>query len=253
MALIDVQGTSDSGVFTGGARQDDVRYFGNGGNDTFFAGSGNDVIVGNTGFDTGFGGAGNDVLFGAEADDRLFGEDGNDTLLGMTDKDVLLGGNGEDRLFGGGENDVVFGGPGNDLIYGAGLVELTGGVDRYDTGAGQIDTVFGEAGADVFSIYSPATTPNLAQVNYAAQGNADYLLIWDFSSAEDQIQLSSVRSQFPSAIPTPVTYSLGASPILGVTGTGIFVAQDGGSELIAVLQGVAPESLSLSASYFQVL
>jgi hypothetical protein len=54
------------------------------------------------------------------------------------------------------------------------------------------------------------------------------------------------------SIDQPVTYSLAASPSGLPSGTGLFIDKPGTepNELIAILQGVSPDSLSLTASYF---
>jgi hypothetical protein len=68
---------------------------------------------------------------------------------------------------------------------------------------------------------------------YTQAGTADYALFQDFSTSEDVIQLTG----------SPDQYTLGSSPISGVSGTAIY--QDG--DLIAVVQDTT--GLDLSASY----
>lgn len=249
MAFVDIQGTPLTEVFPPGS-QVDTRYIGNGGNDTFFAGSGNDEIVGNTGSDVAFGAAGNDLFLGDAGDDRFFGEDGDDTLFGMVGDDTLSGGVGNDVLYGGSNNDVLFGGAGNDFIAGGGI--STPG-SFTDSGDNQIDWLTGDAGADTFLLNAPAFGTDLGvRVNYAVQGNNDYAVIRDFNAAEDRVQLTRTVSANISQPLTPVTYSLGASPLPSVSGTGLFVNRgDAAPELIAVFRNIAPEALDLNASYFQ--
>jgi hypothetical protein len=94
-----------------------VRYFGDGGDDTF---------TNNTTMPTyAEGGDGNDVLTGGFSNDTLIGDDpsgmdvGNDALYGRTGFDDLYGGPGHDALNGGrdGINDRVEGGAGYDTFY----------------------------------------------------------------------------------------------------------------------------------------
>jgi Ca2+-binding RTX toxin-like protein len=86
------------------------------GNDTFFAGHGNDVILCGSGDDMGTGGLGNDSILGEGGDDCLRGFMGNDTISGGAGWDELYGEWGNDLLFGGsGDRDQLHG---HDYLYG---------------------------------------------------------------------------------------------------------------------------------------
>jgi len=81
-------------------------------------------------------------------------------------------------------NDVITGGSGNDRLSGV----LATGTSAAAMGAGQIDTLTGGAGADIFVLgdsrgvfYDDRKNGNL--------GTADYALIKDFQAGEDKLQL----------------------------------------------------------------
>ncbi len=86
-------------------------------------------------------------------------------------------------------------------------------------------------------------------------GNNDYALITDFNSSEDAIELALTEftSAGPSSTSQTVEYSLGAAPSGLPQGTGIYVENLGTQpDLIGILQGVDPSSVSLTDSYFQI-
>lgn len=62
---------------------------------------------------------------------------------------------------------------------------------------------------------------------YSVAGNNDYALITDFQKGQDSVQLDLEN------------YSLGASPINGISGTAIYQGQ----ELIGILEGVSQFNL----------
>jgi len=153
--------------FTNSASGDDTIFAG-GGNDYVDAGGDDDIVLGDAGKDTLNGGDGNDYLDGGVGDDKLWGDNGNDyldggdgndslrgggqddTLLGGGGSDQLQGGIGDDSLDGGTENDLLSGDDGNDtLLGGASDDELQGnaGNDSLDGGAGN-DNLFGQEGDD---------------------------------------------------------------------------------------------------------
>lgn len=216
--------------------------------DTIFARGGNDIIWGNLG---------NDSLFGEAGDDSISGGDGNDNLLGGDGNDLLGGWNGDDTLYGGNGNDSLYGDAGNDTLY----------------GQGGIDTLTGGAGADIFDltlgVVSNQVNGNTTTVglgtDYKFAGNNDYALITDFNPNEDIIRLS--RLDFPpganvtlvnSQLQTPgttVQYVAQPSPAGLPSGTAIYAANVGAAqpELIAILQGVDPNSVNLTAPYINLV
>jgi RTX calcium-binding nonapeptide repeat (4 copies) len=129
------------------------------GTDRFYAGIGNDFLAGNDGNDLLYGldgndvieaGRGNDLAYGGNGDDQLAGQDGNDLLSGDEGADSLAAGAGEDQVYGGNGNDQLDGGDGNDLLGGGeGADQILGGagMDRAWAGGGN-DMVDGGAGED---------------------------------------------------------------------------------------------------------
>jgi Ca2+-binding RTX toxin-like protein len=229
-----------------------------GGNDRIDGGSGNDFIVGGNGSDHIYGGNGDDQIFGgvyapftggySDGDDRIDGGNGSDTIYADSGNDRINGGNGNDSLIGYVGNDILNGGAGIDTLDGAGyLFPNTPGPTSF--GEGEIDVLTGGAGVDTFKF--GASNRGGWSPYYRFQGNNDYALITDFNKYEDSIELYTSFGHTPIV---EVEYSLGASPQGLPTGTGIFINNsDSQPELIAILQGVSPESLSLTDSYFKLI
>jgi Ca2+-binding RTX toxin-like protein len=101
---------------------DTTTFFGNlqapGGDDTIFAGAGNDEVLPGPGDDTVNGGSGDDFLALAVGDDVGQGGQGSDNIIGGFGRDVVLGGPGDDFLAGGFDDDLINGGPGDDFLAG---------------------------------------------------------------------------------------------------------------------------------------
>lgn len=222
--------------------------------DTIDGAGGNDTILGREGRDLLIGGNGSDKLFGNQGDDRLYGGDGDDTIYGGKDNDFINGERGHDFLRGDLGNDTVRGGDGDDTIYGGkgndwllgdrGDDYLSGdlgddtldGIGRDRDSVGEIDTLIGGEGSNLFvlgtthTIYYDDRSPGA--------GYGDYALIEDFNATSDRLQLKG-----------GVNYLLNFSPNGLPGGTGIYV-DDGSSpgvwdeedELIAVLKDIAPNN-----------
>ena len=218
-------GNSEANRIEGGAAIDTLR--GRDGDDILIGNDGADILIGDAGGDDLRGGAGNDRLSGGAGADTMTGGDGNDiytvddvgdtvieqpgggtqdrinvfvdfvnpldveffvgsfstvglTLTGnaqsnrisganrINSPDTILGEDGNDRLVGLVGNDTINGGDGRDRIFG------NSGNDIIDGGAGN-DVVTGQFGADIFIV--------------GLAGGRD--VITDFTSAEDQIDLSA--------------------------------------------------------------
>lgn len=210
-----------------------------------------------------FGTDGNDRLQGTgyqpddPTSDAIFGRGGNDTLIGGGGKDLLFGEGGDDTLTGGLGSDFLYGGDGKDRLEGTGAFFPNPSSVR-SRGAGEIDTLIGGAGKDTFQLWSSngafgsPSAPSGIGASYRFNGNVDYALIADFNKSEDTIEL---RKKDGNTIDFGVTveYNLGASPPGLPQGTGIYVNNLGKQpDLIAILQGVNPNSVSLSdEAYFK--
>ena len=171
----------------------------------------------------------NDDLLGTEGNDFLSGDRGDDDLSGFGGDDSLLGGRGDDNLFGGLGNDSLFGNAGDDFLLG---IDTT----SKQPGAGEIDTLTGGYGVDVFFLGNDTQTYYLDVVR-AGSSNPGYAILTDFTTTEDAIVLNGSAGNYALRATT------GGLP----SGQGIYRNND----LIAIVQGNA--SLSLSASYFQYL
>ena len=104
----------------------------------------------------------------------------------------FLGTNGNDTITGIGE--------GNKLIAGLGFDVLSNGATV--AGVGQIDTLIGTRGTDVFllghsSLSSLTSTP---QQFYVGGGNRDYALIQNFKRASDMIVLEGAPQNYTSQV-----------------------------------------------------
>ncbi|WP_448573437.1 CARDB domain-containing protein [Trichothermofontia sp.] len=222
--------------------------------DTIDGAGGNDTILGREGRDLLIGGNGSDKLFGNQGDDRLYGGDGDDTVYGGKDNDFIngerghdflrgdlgddtvRGGDGDDTLYGGKGNDWLLGDKGDDYLSGDLGDDVLDGIGRDRDSVGEIDTLIGGEGSNLFvlgtthTIYYDDRSPGA--------GYGDYALIEDFNASQDRLQLKG-----------GVNYLLNFSPNGLPGGTGIYV-DDGSSpgvwdtedELIAVLKDIAPNN-----------
>ena len=236
----------------------DDRLFGQGKDDNIYAGIGNDVIEGGNGNDTIFGASGNDFIFGEDeslspglsGNDKLQGGDGNDVVAGGFGNDFVKGDSGNDMLFGGKGFDTLIGNQGNDELMGADAVFF--GLNNLGFGKGEIDRLNGNKGKDTFYLgidnakgrRDDGSNGNIGDVvlyndgNARSNGDDDYGLIEDFSGGDKVFLVGSDDD-----------YSLGSSPVKGVSGTGIFLEEgQKEAELIGILKGVSSDSVSLDNS-----
>jgi Ca2+-binding RTX toxin-like protein len=245
------------------------------GNDVINGGSGNDVVYGGDGLDILFGGAGNDVVNAGSGDDIIGNGDGrgNDTFDGGQGVDsmrygsavnsitVVLadgqtagtasgtdigsdlffnienvsGGSGSDIISGNSAWNAIDGGAGNDVVCGTNRV--------INGGRGQVDTLTGGTGVDVFVI-GGAAAGRFYDDGAAGAGRNDYALVTDFTVGQDRIQLKGAASQ----------YFLGATGINGESGSGVYFdtnnnrSLDANDELLAILRSGNSTALTAANS-----
>jgi Ca2+-binding RTX toxin-like protein/alpha-tubulin suppressor-like RCC1 family protein len=206
------------------------------GNDTLIGGAGNDTLQGGPGVDlASFSGASQDITASLETG-KIVG-DGTDSLL---DVENLLTGSGNDRLAGNDAANALSGGEGADFLDGgAGGDTLCGCLSAPGGGTGEIDTLRGGAGTDLFVLGTRGT--KLYDDGFPKDpGSDDYALITDFTAGTDRLQLSG----------TPGNYLLGSSGVSNANGSGLYfdanasAKLDAGDELIAILRSSNSAALS---------
>ncbi len=247
--VVFIIGTELDDTLTGTNQNDFI--FGRGGNDTLSGLEGDDFLDGGDGNDNINGGSGNNIMFGGNGNDNvstwythegnfIFGGNGDDFLGGGFGEDSVYGENGNDNLYGYYGNDILDGGAGNDTIQGS----------MNNTPLNEIDRLTGGTGADTFALHF--LTPGGEALSYKGD-NSNYALITDFNKNEDTIELTSSENPIKYDLsPVKAQYSLGAAPSGLPKGTGIYLNPQGEQpDLIAILQDVDPNSVSLSESYFQ--
>ena len=250
-----IRGGDGNDLLDGGVETDIL--IGEDGNDSLLGGDGNDLMFGDV---DDFNGIGDDVLNGGAGDDKITGGQGNDSVYGDEDKDILSGGVGEDLVRGGEQDDLVFGAGGNDSVYG------DEGDDEVSGGSGN-DSVYGGKGSDtLIGVSSFSPQPGLEEIDLltgnedddlfllgqlsptgdrtvfyddgdtTTSGTNDYALISDFGTDEgDKIKLVGELSD----------YFLTASPDGFPSGTAIYLNDGASPELIAIVENIDPDSLSL--------
>ncbi|KPF57999.1 hypothetical protein IP88_16630 [alpha proteobacterium AAP81b] len=135
--------TGSAGNFGVGNDLDNIL-LGNGGANLLLGGGGADLVVAAGGID---------IVYGEAGDDQLFGDAGNDVVVGGSGKDTIDGGTGGDLLYGEDGNDSMIGG--EDFVFD----QLVGGAGddilRGDSGLGDFDYLFGDAGNDSVYVDTP--------------------------------------------------------------------------------------------------
>ena len=104
-------------------------------------------------------------------------------------------------FFGTNGNDTITGfGEGNKLIAGLGFDVLSNGSTV--AGTGQIDTLIGTQGQDVFLLGHPtlSSLSSTPQQFYVGGGNADYALIQNFKRGSDKIVLEGAAQNYTSQV-----------------------------------------------------
>ncbi|WP_404783507.1 Calx-beta domain-containing protein [Altericista sp. CCNU0014] len=255
---------------TGGSGNDTL--IGTAGNDQLSGGDGDDTINAGLGIDNVDGGAGNDLLIVDYSSNTYVGPGLNAGVSSSVSSNGTGGSNGSyfayrasdygnydqvnfsnierfeitgtvanDTLTTGAGNDIIIGGAGNDTVNAQGGNDRLIGVNQkaITPGLGEIDTLNGGTGSDIYVIGNSVTT-FYDDGNTTTAGVNDYVRIVGFNSSEDLIQLTGPKSN----------YILGTSPVAGVTGTAVFINKPDGEpdELIAIIEGVT--GLNLASNVF---
>lgn len=164
-------------------------------------------------------------------------------LAGRNVSTIVQGYAGNDTLMAGSQNSLVIGGAGNDSLKGGSGRDVLVGVDAQSTtaGRGEIDTLTRSGQADRF-ILGDTNRVYYNDGNSTNRGLNDYAKIVGFSAAAgDRIQLKG----------RAINYSIGTSPVAGITGTAIYNNLFGQPELIGIVQNVSGLNLA-SASFSYV-
>jgi Ca2+-binding RTX toxin-like protein len=170
---------------------------------------------------TGTGNALNNVLTGNSANNTLNGQDGDDIIYGENGNDLLIGGRG---------NDVLYGGNGNDVLIG------------YGSGVGEVDTLTGGAGADIFCLgvnfARLGSSAGGGVVGYIGDGYAGYALITDWD-ATDTIELKGNINQYTII---QEDWQIGTAALE----TSIYYNGANGLDLIGIVQDTGNAALNFS-------
>ncbi len=160
-------------------------------------------------------------ITGTSKNDQIAGGFGNDILVGNAGDDQMVGNNGSDLLSGGEGNDRLLGTykPDNSLPQ-PGLPQ---------PGLGEVDVLTGGAGADTFVL------GDRLRPFYVGQGDTDAAIITDFNPAEGDI-----LELFGSAN----NYALVFEDTDNIAVNIYYKKPLGGTDLIAVLNGVSDFSLN---------
>jgi serralysin len=160
-------------------------------------------------------------------------------LAGRNISITIQGYAGNDTLVAGSQNSLVIGGAGNDSLTGGSGKDVLVGVDPQSTtaGRGEIDTLTRSGQSERF-ILGDTNKVYYNDGNSTNRGLNDYARIIGFSAATgDIIQLKGKATD----------YSIGNSPIAGITGRAIYNNLFGQPELIGIVQNVSGLNLTSAA------
>ncbi len=163
---------------------------------------------------------------------NINGTSQRDWIEGGRYSDILTGNAGDDILIGNRGNDFLSGGDGNDRLVGVNGLD---GIELDNSpGGGEVDTLTGGAGADTFVL------GNRKQPFYLYEGGPDAAIITDFNAAEGDI-----LELFGSANDYAIVFEDTDKIAVDI----YYKKPEGGTELIAVLNGVT--EFNLNANYIR--
>ena len=128
-------------------------------------------------------------------------------------------------------NDNLVGGSGNDSLNGDEGDDILTGTDNIAVGLGEIDSLTGGGGADLFIL------GDANQAYYGTQGNLDYAIIKDFNASLDTIQLYGSSSNYQTSLQGDAVF--------------LYMTQGGGQDLTAIFEDTT--SLALSGNHITYL
>jgi Ca2+-binding RTX toxin-like protein len=197
-----INGNGDANALSGEAGND--RLFGSGGGDLLLGGDGNDQLDGGTGADDMEGGKGDDTYTVDDAGDttREADAEGFDTVISLLANYSVQVGQSIEKvivdelasaagvtgnaianiIIGNSQINALNGGGGNDKLDGAGGNDELTGTDSALRGVGEIDTLTGGAGADLFFL-GDTSGVFYDDGNADSPGKGDFALITDFKPA----------------------------------------------------------------------
>ena len=235
-SIENVDGSAFADTITGDERANKLR--GNDGNDTYYVGTGDQVIEAEGGGTDTVHAAGDFKLGNGQEIEFLISDAGSVgvMLTGNSFGNRLTGADGDDTLIGNGGNDLLTGGLGKDTLKGG------DGDDMLDGGLGTADRLLGGAGADTFVL----------------RDSYDFVL--DFDGALDSIQIDHLVCPGLATGPLDPSHfavgsATGSAPQIvynDTTGRLLFDSNGalaGGAVQIAILDG-APD---LAASDIKVI
>ncbi|WGH79316.1 calcium-binding protein [Jannaschia ovalis] len=199
-----MRGFAGRDVMSGRAGDDFMK--GDIGADDMSGGVGDDTMDGGFGADRMSGGFGDDEMTGGFQDDFLNGQRGDDMLAGEAGEDTLLGGIGADSLNGIERPD----GPGafGNIDGNAPGDSIDGGAGDDDILFGDLDTVTGGSGADLFRTGDYVESDRLATIT-------------DFDPAEDRLELSHAPLDAGEAAPEVTATEADGNTILALGGQNV--------------------------------
>jgi YVTN family beta-propeller protein len=119
-----------------GAGNDSISI--NSGNNTVYAGEGQNTVITGAGDDLIFGGAGNDIIRAGNGKNTIYAGEGNNNISTGSGDDLLYAGAGNDVIQAGSGRNTIYAGEGNNTITSTGvdLIYIGSGINQLNLSAG---------------------------------------------------------------------------------------------------------------------